>query len=314
VRASLGLPTHRLDRGDEFVAGDAIAHMAEAAEAAGFDAVFVTEHPFPGDAWLAHGGHHALDPLVALSFAAAATTRLRLQTNLYIAAYRNPFLSAKAVATLDVLSGGRVILGVGAGYLEPEFAALGVDFEERNALTDEALRAMKAAWSGESVVLDGRHFTVTGNTMLPRPAQRPHPPLWVGGNSRRAIRRAVEQADGWVPMPNPARSARRRRTPALESLDDLRAGTAYAREHGEAVGREAALDVVFMPLGVDMFGAARPDPDRVVEGVAELAGAGVTWLAAGVPGDTRSEFVDNVVRYGEEVLTRVRSIEGAIWR
>src|SRR5207247_1106309 len=96
-----------------------------AGEAAGLDAVFGTEHPFPGDAWLAHGGHHALDPLVALSFAAAATTRLRLQTNLYIAAYRNPFLSAKAVATLDVLSGGRVILGVGTGHLGPEFVALG---------------------------------------------------------------------------------------------------------------------------------------------------------------------------------------------
>jgi probable F420-dependent oxidoreductase len=314
VKASLGLPTHRLDRGDEFVAGDAIAHIAGAAEAAGFDAVFVTEHPFPGDAWLAHGGHHALDPLVALSFAAAATTRLRLQTNLYIAAYRNPFLSAKAVATLDVLSGGRVILGVGAGYLEPEFAALGVDFEERNALTDEALRAMKVAWSGESVALDGHHFTATGNTMLPRPAQRPHPPLWVGGNSRRAIRRAVEEADGWVPMPNPARSASRRRTPALESLDDLRAGIAYAREHAEAVGREAPLDVVFMPLGIDMFNSGRLDADRVFESVEELASAGVTWLAAGVPGDTRAEFVDNVVRYGEEVLGRVRSIEGATWR
>jgi probable F420-dependent oxidoreductase len=314
VKASLGLPTHRLDRGDEFAAGDAIAHMAEAAEAAGFDAVFVTEHPFPGDEWLAHGGHHALDPLVALSFAAAATTRLRLQTNLYIAAYRNPFLSAKAVATLDVLSGGRVILGVGAGYLESEFAALGVDFEERNTLTDEALDAMKAAWSGESVTLDGRHFTAAGNTMLPRPAQRPRPPLWVGGNSRRAIRRAVEQADGWVPMPNPARSASRRHTPALESLDDLRVRIAYACDHSEVVGREAPLDVVFMPLGVDMFSTGRPDADRVVESVAELAAAGVTWLAVGVPGETRVEFVDNVVRYGDEVLTRVRSIEGATWR
>ena len=314
MRASLGLPTHRVDRGREFTAGDAIAEMAEAAEAAGFDAVFVTDHPFPGDAWLAHGGHHALDPLVALSFAAAATTRLRLQTNLYIAAYRNPFLSAKAVATLDVLSGGRVILGVGAGYLEPEFAALGVDFEERNELTDEALHAMKAAWSGESVALDGRHFTATGNTMLPRPVQSPHPPLWVGGNSRRAVRRAVEHADGWVPMPNPARSASRRRTPALESLDDLRALIAYAREHGDAVGREAQLDVVFMPLGADMFRSGRPDADRVVESVAELAAAGVTWLAAGVPGETRTEFMDNVARYGDEVLARVRSIEGATWR
>jgi len=150
--------------------------------------------------------------------------------------------------------------------------------------------------------------------MLPRPAQSPHPPLWVGGNSRRAVRRAVEHADGWVPMPNPARSASRRRTPALESLDDLRALIAYAREHGDAVGREAKLDVVFMPLGADMFRSGRHDADRVVESVAELAAAGVTWLAAGVPGETRTEFMDNVARYGDEVLARVRSIEGATWR
>src|SRR5207244_12446196 len=143
--------------------------------------------------------------------------------------------------------GARGVRGGGAASLEPEFVALGVDSAERNALTAEALRAMKAAWSGESVALDGLHSTASGNTMLPRPAQRPHPPLWVGGNSRRAIRRAVEQADGWVPMPNPARSASRRRTPALESVDDLRAGIAYAREHGEAVGREAPLDVESMP-------------------------------------------------------------------
>jgi probable F420-dependent oxidoreductase len=302
MKASVGLPTHRLERGDEFVGGEAVATMARAAEAAGFDAVFVTEHPFPGDAWLAHGGHHALDPLVALSFAAAATTRLRLQTNLYIAAYRNPFLSAKAVATLDVLSGGRVILGVGAGYLEPEFAALGVNMEERNELTDEAMLAMKAAWSGESVTFEGLRFNAPGNTMLPRPVQRPHPPLWVGGNSRRAVRRAVEHADGWAPMPNPARSASRRRTPPLESLDDLRKGIAYAHEHGAAVGREAPLDVAFMPLGADMFSAAPPDPDAVVASVAELAAAGVTWIVTGVPGETRTEFVENLARYGEEVL------------
>ena len=186
--------------------------MAEAAEAAGFDAVFVTEHPFPGDVWLAYG-YHVLDPLVALSFAAAATTRLRLQTNLYIAAYRNPFLSAKAVAN-DVLSGGRVILGVGAGYLEPEFAALGVDFEERNAVDDEALQAMKAAWAGESVARHGPAFACRATRCCRGPAQRPHPPLWIGCSSRRAIcGRAVEQADGRVPMPTrPA--PRRRRTPA----------------------------------------------------------------------------------------------------
>ncbi len=134
MKVSLGLPTHRVDLGGELVGGAAVTEVARAAEASGFDAVFVTDHPFPGDSWLSHGGHHTLDPLITLAVVAANTTRLRLHTNLMILAYRNPFISAKAVATLDVLSGGRVVLGVGAGYLEPEFAALGVDFSERNAL------------------------------------------------------------------------------------------------------------------------------------------------------------------------------------
>ncbi len=125
MRLSLGLETSRSDRPEEFVTAEAIAEMAKAAEAAGFDAVFVTDHPFPDDRWLDGGGHHALDPLVALAFAAAATSTIGLHTNLFVLAYRNPFLSAKGIATLDQLSNGRVILGVGAGYLEPEFAALG---------------------------------------------------------------------------------------------------------------------------------------------------------------------------------------------
>lgn len=310
MKVSLGLPTHRVDLGNEFISDDGVAEVAQAAERAGFDAVFVTDHPFPDDAWLAHGGHHALDPLVTLSFAAAATTSLRLQTNLYIAAYRNPFVSAKAVASLDVLSGGRVILGVGTGYLEPEFAALGVAFAERNELTDEALRAMKAAWTSDAVTLTGRHFSAAaGHRMLPRPVQRPHPPLWVGGNSRRAIARAVELADGWVPMPNPARAVRRRRTPAIETVSDLRSRIAWARKEAERVGRTNALEVVFMPLGDGMSGAGggagRGGADAVVEHVAELAAAGVTYLCTAVPGESRAELRANVERYGEEVVRRI---------
>ena len=146
---------------------------------------------------------------------------MRLETNLCIAAYRNPFLLAKTVATLDALSLGRVILGIGAGYLEGEFAALGVAFEERNELTDEAIVAMRAAWTGESLQRDGLHFAAGGNTMLPRPVQPDGPPIWIGGNSARAVHRAVDLADGWAPMPAPARAVQRLHTPALETLDDL---------------------------------------------------------------------------------------------
>ena len=113
--------------------------VAAAAERSGFDGFSLTEHPVPGARWLAAGGHQSLDPLVALAYVAAATKRLRLLTHLVVAPYRNPFLLAKAAATVDRLSVGRLILGLGAGYQKSEFYALGVDMQERNALFDEAL-------------------------------------------------------------------------------------------------------------------------------------------------------------------------------
>jgi probable F420-dependent oxidoreductase len=308
VRVSVGLPTHRVDRFDELAGAAAIGELSAAAEEAGFDAVFVTEHPFPSDRWLASGGHHALDPFVALAFVAAATTRLRLQTNLCIPAYRNPFLLAKTVATLDALSEGRVVLGIGAGYLAGEFDALGVAFDERNDLTDEALAALRAAWTGESVVMNGRHFEAAGNTMLPRPANPPGPPIWVGGNSKRAIRRAVELADGWAPMPNPARSAARRHTPPLETMDDLAARIADAREHATRVGRAEPLEIVFMPLGLDMFTNAPVVAAPVVDSIKALADAGVTYVTTSVPGDTRAEVIANLTVFRDEIFPEISSL------
>jgi len=310
VKISLGLPTQRVDKLDEFVSGEAIAEMSRAAESAGFDAVFVTEHPFPEKAWMDTGGHHALDPFVALSFAAAATTSIRLQTHLCVLPYRNPFLTAKAVASLDVLSGGRVILGAGTGYLEAEFAALGVDFAERNDLTDEAIVAMKAAWSGEPLSLTGRHFEAHDNFALPRPVQEPHPPIWIGGNSKRAIRRAVELADGWAPMPNPAQTAARRHSAAMETLDDLKARIDYAAGHAEAVGRRTPLTIASSLGGLAMDTLSTNIDDLLVETAEQLAGAGVTYLYGGVlrPVDTRAEFLAEVVGMGEKLVPRLATI------
>jgi len=299
VHFSVELPTQRVDRGDEFVSAAGVAAVASAAEAAGFDAVFVTDHPFPPDRWLAAGGHHALDPFVALSFAAAATTRLRVQTHVLVLPYRNPFLTAKAAASLDALSGGRLILGVAAGYLEEEFAALGADFAHRNEVADEALRALKAAWSEAGVDLVGRGFAARGHTMLPRPAQQPHPPLWVGGNTRRAIRRAVELGDGWIPFRNPPGLAKVSRTAVLVSDDDLATGIAYAREHAARVGRAAPLT-----LSYSLY-AGRAAAAELIERVAALSALGVSWLTVGVAGKSRAEYCDGLARFGEAVIARV---------
>jgi probable F420-dependent oxidoreductase len=294
---SVGLPTHRVDAPDEFLTGEAIGELAVAAERAGFGAVFVTDHPFPGDEWLAKGGHHAVDPFLALAFAAAATTKLRLHTNLFVAAYRQPYLAAHQVATLDRLSGGRVILGVGAGYLQPEFDALDADFEHRNDRTDDAIRAMRRAWTGESV---------DGNTMAPTPIQPGGPPIWIGGNSKRAIRRAVELGDGWSPFPNHPKMAAITRTPALWSADDLRASLAYAGEHASTVGRTTPLDVVFSAGGGSMTNHRKgSDTDQLLEQVADLRAAGMTAMTTMVPGQTRAEVLDGLARFGDEVLSRL---------
>jgi probable F420-dependent oxidoreductase len=302
VRFSVALPTDRLDRAAEFVTQAAVSEIARAAEDAGFDACFVTDHPFPPHRWLHGGGHHALDPFVALSFAAAATARLRLQTHILVLPYRNPFLAAKAILSLDVLSGGRVIVGAAAGYLKGEFAALGADFEARQDVSDEVIRAMKLAWAGDDVRFEGRGYRAAGNSMGFRPVQRPHPPLWIGGNSRTAIRRAVELGDGWVPFPNTVAMAQFTRTPPMETLDDLAARMAFARAHAAAVGRTAPFDVCY---SLGPMGSPPIDPVAVREQTAKLSALGVTWLTVGFGDETRREYVAAMQRFGREVVARV---------
>jgi probable F420-dependent oxidoreductase len=297
MRYSVSLPTERIDRAAEFVTQAAVAEIARAAEDAGFDACYVTDHPFPPHRWLYGGGHHALDPFVALSFAAAATSRLRLQTHIMVLPYRNPFLAAKSILSLDVLSGGRVTLGVAAGYLRGEFAALGADFEARDERADETIRAMKLAFAGDDVRYEGAGFTAIGNSMGFRPVQQPHPPIWVGGNSRRAIRRAVELGDGWVPFPNTPAMAKYTRTPAMETADDLAARVAFAREHAAAIGRQAPLDICYalLPLAPGTAPSTRARID-------EVAALGVTWLTVGFPADTRAEYIAALRKFAREAL------------
>ncbi len=298
MRFTIQLPTHRVEDFEQFASGEAVTEMARAAEEADFDACFVTDHPFPGDRWMADGGHHALDTFVCLTWAAAATSTIRLQSNILVLPYRNPFLTAKAAATLDALSGGRLILGAAAGYLKSEYRALGADFEHRNEVCDEAISAIKRAWTEDGVELVGRGFEARGNTMRPRPVQQPHPPIWVGGNSRTAIRRAVELAEGWVPFPNSKKFAPHQRTAVLASLDDLAAGLAYAREHAAAVGRSAPLDVCFAPVGVDMFSRDEPDLEALRQQIAAMARLGVTWTSLSLPARSRASWCEAVASLG----------------
>jgi probable F420-dependent oxidoreductase len=183
-----------LTRPDEIVAA------ARAAEAAGFDSVWAGEHIVLPDPQAPPSPmapqDRALDSLLALTWAAAHTAAIRLATGIIILPQRNPAVLAKEVATLDVLSGGRVMLGFGVGYLEPEFRALGANFRERGAVTDEYLDAMGALWYDEHPEYHGRFVDFRGIDAHPRPVQRPIP-LVVAGHSPPAYRRAVARAHGW---------------------------------------------------------------------------------------------------------------------
>ena len=302
MRFAVQLPTENVHEPEEFLTAAALAEMAREAEGAGFQACWVTDHPIPDDRWLALGGHHTLDPFVALAFAAAATRRLLLLTNVLVLPYRNPFLVAKAAATLDVASGGRLVLGVAAGYLEGEFAALGVDFAERNELADEALAVLKTVWAETGVAFTGRHFRASGNTALPRPLQKPQPPIWVGGNSRRAIRRAVAHGHGWLPFPAPPRLAGAIRTAAIPDAEALAARIAYARAHAAEVGRSEPLEIAFVPFGFELGARGGPQEGaRLAEQAERLAPLGVTWLVLNIACRSRVEWRERVARLGEAV-------------
>jgi probable F420-dependent oxidoreductase len=289
----------------QLVSGPGVGEVAAAAEAAGFHGFGFTDHPAPTQRWLDAGGHDALDPFVAMGFAAARTATLRLIPNIVVLAYRNPFLVAKSGATLDLLSGGRFTLAVGTGYLKREFAALGVNFDERNDLLDEALDVIRAIWTTDDVTFEGRHFTARGITAHPRPASLPHPPIWIGGNTGRARRRVATHGDGWCPFPAPAGLARTAGTTAMDSIERLGEGIDDLRRRFDEAGRDwSSIDISFSNFAGG--GPGQPDfnADAYLTGLDKLGAIGVTWVQVGVPGDSPAHTLDAIERFGELVIAK----------
>ena len=305
MKFSYNLPVDKMADPNEFLTAAAIGEIARAAEAAGFSACCVTDHPAPTQSWVDGGGHHALDPFVGLAFAAAVTSRLRLHTNVIVGAYRNPFLMAKSAATLDRLSGGRLIFGIGSGYLKPEFDALGVPFEGRGDAIDEAIRLMKRIWTGETIDFEGKGFRAAGIASLPTPVQHPNPPLWSGGNSDRAIHRAVELCDGWSPFPVSGQGSVFTRTESLATLDDLARKIDFAKEYAVSVGRVQPLQICMVPFSLGRMPTTRPGRDVLIDEVSTLSALGVGWMTISLPCHDRKECIDNARWFGEEVIRAV---------
>ena len=170
------------------------------AEELGYDSVWVSDHVVVPEANVANFGETVYDPLVTLGVVAGATRRVRLGTTVLIVPYRNAVVTAKMVSSLDALSGGRVVLGIGAGWVAAESAMLGVPFAERGAMTDEHLRAMIELWSSPEPTFEGKYTQFAALRFAPRPVQQPHPPIWVGGHSPAALRRTVAFGAAWHPI------------------------------------------------------------------------------------------------------------------
>lgn len=189
-----------LHRG-EYAGGQALGRRARLVEAAGFDSIWVGDHIVMPDSPTNGRGSGLdmprLEAVVALTYIAAHTARVRLATGVIVLPQRHPLLLAKQLASLDTLSGGRLIVGVGVGWLEPELRAMGVSMDERGPRMDEYLAAMRALWSEERPSYHGRYVAFSGLSARPLPPQQPHPPIIVGGSSPPAYRRAIEQANGW---------------------------------------------------------------------------------------------------------------------
>ncbi len=282
--------------------------IARTADELGFDSISVSEHLVVPTSLAPTLGGHWPHAFTAMAFLAGATTRIRVDSAVIVLPYHHPVDLAKAVSTLDVLSGGRVTLTFGVGMAPGEFAALGVPFEYRGAVTDEYVAAMKELWTAESPVFAGEWVRFTDVVFEPKPVQRPHPPLWFGGRSLASLRRAAREGDGWAPAgglfgKGPWLEEPEQLPQMLESVADLRDGRPLDVSH----------PLVQPRIGPDHTGAppaSRPtSAQQIVDEVGRLAGLGVTHTSvpslADAP-DTLEGHLEGLHWVAEHVLPAFR--------
>ncbi len=304
-----------------FTSPEAYTAVAAAAERAGFDFIAVTDHlvvpakyeshyPYVvGGAFTAAEQGHSFDQLSTVAFLAAATTTLRLLTSVMVVPHRPAMLTAKMLATIDVLSKGRLIIGAGAGWMKEEFAALGANFPDRGAVTDETLAACIELWTKERPQFHGKHIDFDEVIFLPKPVQKPHPPIWIGGESPPAIRRAIRYGTTWYPGNNS-------QTMPLDTPARLGAGIAKVRAACEKAGRDPAT----LGYGLLVQGHFEWGDHKIADGTARrmftgtsddmladaeaLTKIGVGHATVRLGGATYQEAVARIERFGAEVIAR----------
>ncbi len=271
-----------------------LVRLARKAEALGYSCVTVSDHvvlptrssapypysptgEFPGGA-----RQDYLEPLALMAWLLAATRRLRVGTSVLVVPYRNPVVTAKQLATLDVLSGGRVIVGCGAGWWPEEFQALAAPpFTERGAVTDEYIRLMKEVWTRDAPSFAGKHYQLHDVTLFPKPVQKPHPPIWIGGHAPAALRRAGELGDAWHPIGL--------RPPAGLTPAEYAEKAQQVRAHAARAGRRSEAILLSLRAPLEIW-PARPARSGKAEGGsrAMLQGSPLRGPAEKVAGDIRA--------------------------
>lgn len=298
--------------------------VAVAAERAGFDFLSVSDHvvvpaqlkshyPYsPTGAFAAADEGFCLDQLTTMAFLAGCTERLRLLASVMVVPHRPAMLAAKMISTLDVLSNGRIILGAGAGWMPEEFALLGAPFKERGAVTDEYLAAFQELWTKDAPTFAGKHVNFSDVLFYPKPVQKPHPPIWIGGESAPALRRTIRFAQAWYPGNNS-------QTMPLDTPARLAAGIAHVRKACEAAGRDpATMEVALLVQNYYEWephkiadGSARRlftgSSADMIDDVGALARIGVDHAALRLGGDTVADAVARIERFGAEVIAKIQA-------
>ena len=288
--------------------------LAQQAERLGFDSVWVSDHiilprevdsfyPYAADGVATFRPDEAYyEPLSALNFLAGCTEKVRLGTHVLILPYRNPVLTAKMLATLDVLSSGRLILGVGVGWMEEEFQALGLDtYAQRGAVSDEYIQLFKELWTKDEPEFHGEHYQISGVGFQPKPVQKPHPPIWIGGHTNAAIRRAAKYGDGWMPIGL--------RPPAIlepeelaEKITRLRTQTRRAGRPEDAVTLVFSTEVVFEEASGPSRRMMSGRPEQIAADLRQYQDLGVSNIILGFRADSVSGLQEGMEQFSSQVM------------
>jgi len=301
---------------------EAYQAVAKAAEAAGFDFLSVSDHivvpaelksayPYAvGGVFGAAEHGHCLDQLATIAFLAGSTERLRLLTSVLVVPHRPAILTAKLLATIDVLSKGRLIVGAGAGWMREEFALLDLPFEARGSVTDEYLEAFRELWTKDRPAYSGKHVRFADVLFYPKPLQRPHPPIWIGGESPAALKRAVRLANAWYPGNNNQRRP-------LDTPARLAAAVAALRVDCEQAGRDPGqLGISLLVQDPFQWSAHKTQDgsgrrlftgssDEMVGDAGALAAIGVCHVAVRLGGQSIADAVARIERFGAEVIAKL---------